>query len=55
MSEPMEERYRRQAKAAWDAAFKAAPTVYGKEESVARIESIGRIAAALILADRERN
>jgi arginine/lysine/ornithine decarboxylase len=52
-SVPLEDRYKRQARAAFAAATKAAPTVYSKEESVALIEAIGRVAAALILADKE--
>lgn len=50
---PVEVRYKRQAKAAWNAAFDAMSNSYSTQEGVAKIEAAGRIAAALILSDRK--
>lgn len=50
---PIEIRYAKQADAAVKAARAALGTAYSSAESVAKIEAIGRVAAALIAADRE--
>lgn len=52
---PLEERYARRARAAWNAAI-ALPNweaASGMQAWVARTEACGRIAAALIMSDRE--
>lgn len=50
---PVEERYRRQAKAAVDAARAALGPTYSGAETIAKWEVTGRIAVALILSDRK--
>ena len=50
---PMAARYEQQAKAAVTAATKALGSSYNTAQDVAKIEAVGRVAAALILADRD--
>lgn len=50
----MEADYQRRAKAAVDAAEAALGVQYDTATRVAKIEAVGRIASALILADREQ-
>lgn len=54
---PVEARYQRQAKAAVEAAKTAIRDAFGSYSGPvesARVEAVGRIASALILADREQ-
>lgn len=55
VTESREERYRRRAEAAVKAANGALPRSYNTQESEARMEALGRIAAALILADKDED